>query len=93
MGKPSRGNTLLSHQVDLGVRRTRGSETSQYPEEKERNIDFLSSGERKGKSPNPAPLLQMRVKYFLKNKQKYFSTLSLNLQLSFAKVVRGVVRQ
>ena len=29
---------------------TRGTETSKYPEEEKENIDFLSSGERKGKS-------------------------------------------
>ena len=32
--------------------RTRGTETSQYPEEEKENIDFLSSGDRKGKSLN-----------------------------------------
>ena len=32
--------------------RTLGSETSQYQEEKKKNIYFLSSGERKGRSPN-----------------------------------------
>ena len=31
---------------------TRGTETSKYPEEKKESIDFLSSGERTGKSPN-----------------------------------------
>ena len=32
--------------------RTRGTETSKYPEEEKITNDFLSSGERKGKSPN-----------------------------------------
>ena len=31
---------------------TRGTETSKYPEEEKEKIDFPSSGERKGKSPN-----------------------------------------
>ena len=31
---------------------TRRTETSQYPEEEKENIDFLSSGDRKGKSLN-----------------------------------------
>ena len=33
-------------------RRTRGSETSNYPEEKKEEIDSRSSGERNGKSLN-----------------------------------------
>ncbi len=33
---------------------TRGSETSQYPEEKRTNVYSLSSGERKGRSLNQA---------------------------------------
>ncbi len=33
-------------------RDTLGTETSKYQQEKKENIDFLSSGERKGKSPN-----------------------------------------
>ena len=32
--------------------RNRELETSKYPEEKERNLDFQSSGEQKWKSPN-----------------------------------------
>ena len=39
------------HYVDVG-KGTRGSETSQYPEEKRITIYSLSSGERKGKSLN-----------------------------------------
>ena len=31
---------------------TRGTETSKYPEEEKEKLDFLSSGERKGKSLN-----------------------------------------
>ena len=33
-------------------RKTGGTETSKYPEEEKEKFDFLSSGERKGKSPN-----------------------------------------
>ena len=33
-------------------RRTRGTETSKYPEEKKERVDSLSSGERKGNSLN-----------------------------------------
>ena len=32
---------------------TRGSETSQYPEEQKEQFDSVSSGERSRKSPNP----------------------------------------
>ena len=48
MGQPARLKTV--HQSDLGL--TRGTETSQYPEEEKESIDFLSSGDRKGKSLN-----------------------------------------
>ena len=48
MGQPARLKTV--HQIILGE--TRGTETSQYPEEEKENIDFLSSGDRKGKSLN-----------------------------------------
>ena len=48
MGQPARLKTV--HQTSLGL--TRGTETSQYPEEEKESIDFLSSGERKGKSLN-----------------------------------------
>ena len=48
MGQPARLKTV--HQTSLGE--TRGTETSQYPEEEKESIDFLSSGERKGKSLN-----------------------------------------
>ena len=48
MGQPARLKTV--HQTSLGE--TRGTETSQYPEEEKESIDFLSSGDRKGKSLN-----------------------------------------
>ena len=55
MGKPSRRNSLLLHSESIGVEeRTRGSETSQYPEEKKTMSDSRSSGERTGKNkPKP----------------------------------------
>ena len=34
------------------MEQTRGTETSQYPQEKKETIDSLSSGERKGQSLN-----------------------------------------
>ena len=34
------------------LERTRGTETSQYPQEEKEIIDSLSSGDRTGKSPN-----------------------------------------
>ena len=48
MGQPARLKTV--HQIILGE--TRGTETSQYPEEEKESIDFLRSGDRKGKSLN-----------------------------------------
>ena len=48
MGQP--GELKTRHQSNLGL--TRGTETSQYPEEEKESIDFLSSGDRKGKSLN-----------------------------------------
>ena len=50
MGQP--GWLKASHRIVAG--RTRGTETSQYPQEEKENIDSPSSGERKGKSPNRA---------------------------------------
>ena len=63
MGKPTRGNALVSPLFGRGD--TGGSETSQYPQEekatrperaapplKDGGGDSLSSGERKGNSPN-----------------------------------------
>ncbi len=50
MGKP---HQVFLDDSDVKVRkRTLGSETSQYQEEKRQIMHFLSSGERKGKSPN-----------------------------------------
>ena len=43
---------------------TRGTETSKYPEEEKEKFDFLSSGERTGKSPNriyPGLRTQQRI--------------------------------
>ena len=48
MGQP--GWLKASHRRYAG--RTRGTETSQYPQEEKEIIDSLSSGDRKGKSPN-----------------------------------------
>ena len=36
----------------MNMERTRGTETSQYPQEEKEIIDSLSSGDRKGKSLN-----------------------------------------
>ena len=54
MGKPSWLNGQLLHPEYIGVKeQTRGSETSQYPEEKKTMSDSQSSGERNGRiSPN-----------------------------------------
>ena len=57
MGKPARLKAV--HQCRLG--QTRGTETSQYPEEEKENIDFLSSGDRKGKSLNLVCYGRLRV--------------------------------
>lgn len=55
MGQPSRGNARLSASEFNRVRRpTRGTDTSQYPQEKKETLDSLSSGERKGMSLNRA---------------------------------------
>ena len=50
MGQP--GGLKARHRRYAG--RTRGTETSQYPQEEKEKIDSPSSGERKGKSPNRA---------------------------------------
>jgi hypothetical protein len=50
MGQPM---ALKASYPALGGRRTRGTETSKYPEEKKTKRDFPSSGERTGSSPNP----------------------------------------
>src|SRR5437016_9516688 len=53
MRKRGGGNTPSPHAERIGVRgRTRGTETSKYPQEKKENIDSVSSGERKRNSPN-----------------------------------------
>src|ERR671929_429927 len=52
MGKPTTGNAVVLAPESIGcVEASWGTETSKYPG-KERNLDSLSSGERKGKSPN-----------------------------------------
>ena len=50
-GNPAGGNTGHSGNGE----RTRGTETSQYPEEEKSSRDALSSGERTGRSPNRRP--------------------------------------
>jgi hypothetical protein len=60
MGKPGLSRNFLegsSRQRILAGGETRGSETSQYPEEKKPKGNSLSSGERKGKSPNQRDFL------------------------------------
>ena len=53
MGQPTVGDTAVSIAEYIGNgSETRGSETSQYPEEKKEKFDFQSSGERNGNSPN-----------------------------------------
>jgi hypothetical protein len=53
MGKPPARNGVGSISEYIGNgRQTRGTETSQYPEEEKETIDSPSSGERNGKSPN-----------------------------------------
>ena len=50
MGQPGRQEAC--HTQESG--RTRGTETSKYPQEEKENIDGPSSGERRGRSPNRA---------------------------------------
>ena len=53
MGKPSAVKTALPRPEYIGPKeRTRGSETSQYPEEKKTMSDSGSSGERNRRSLN-----------------------------------------
>ena len=53
MGKPSTVKAVLPQPEYIGLEeRTRGSETSQYPEEKKTTSDSRSSGERTGNSLN-----------------------------------------
>ena len=47
MGQP--GTLKMCHHI---MGQTRGTETSQYPQEEKEIIDSLSSGDRKGKSLN-----------------------------------------
>ena len=52
-GNPARVIAALLPPEYIGLEeRTRGSETSQYPEEKKTMSDSRSSGERNGKRPN-----------------------------------------
>ena len=53
MGQPGAGHSASPASECIGgEERTRGSEPSQYPEEKDSNSDSPSSGERKGISLN-----------------------------------------
>ena len=46
------GETRYVEDISSNKKQTWRTETSKYPEEKKTNSDFLSSGERKGTSPN-----------------------------------------
>ena len=53
MGKPGTGNAVSPPSEHIGREEgTRVNDTSEYPEEKKESLDSLSSGERKGSSPN-----------------------------------------
>ena len=53
MGKPGTGNAVSPLPEHIGQEEgTRGNDTSEYPEENKESLDSLSSGERKGSSPN-----------------------------------------
>ena len=53
MGKPTAFNDAVCPPEYIGwCKQTRGSETSQYPEEKKTTSDSRSSGERTGRSLN-----------------------------------------
>ena len=53
MGKPGTGNAVSPLPEHIGQEEgTRGNDTSEYPEESKEILDSLSSGERKGNSPN-----------------------------------------
>ena len=53
MGKPGTGNAVSPPSEHIGREEgTRGNDTSEYPEENKEILDSLSSGERKGSSPN-----------------------------------------
>jgi hypothetical protein len=53
MGEP--GGALRPVTLRLRSERTRGTETSQYPEEEKSTRDAPSSGERTGPKPKPPP--------------------------------------
>ena len=53
MGEPGTGNAVSPVPEHIGCEEgTRGNDTSEYPEERKESLDSLSSGERKGISPN-----------------------------------------
>ena len=53
MGKPGGRNNPSPTPEHIGCEEgTWGNDTSEYPEENKEILDFLSSGERKGSSPN-----------------------------------------
>ena len=53
MGKPGTGHAVSPAPEHIGQEEgTRGNDTSEYPEEEKESLDSLSSGERKGSSPN-----------------------------------------
>ena len=53
MGKPGWGHAQSPPPEHIGREEgTRGNDTSEYPEEEKESLDSLSSGERKGNSPN-----------------------------------------
>ena len=62
MGQPTSGHALVSSAEHIGGwKLTWGTETSQYLQEEKESIDFLSSGERSGKSLNHAVARQHGV--------------------------------
>ena len=55
MGKPSTGNAVLSHVEHIDMEKTsRGSETSQYPEERKSKETPRVVASESGSSPNQA---------------------------------------
>ncbi len=52
-GNPVRYNLITVRPTHNRTETTLGTETSKYQEEKKERFDSLSSGERKGRSPNP----------------------------------------
>src|ERR1051325_11257984 len=58
MRKLTRGNARVPPPEYIGREEASwGTETSKYPEERKETLDSLSSGERKGKSPNPGGVI------------------------------------